>query len=228
MFMRAKINRQYSAIGLAILIYPVILCVFARGIAAQAADKRQSSYKIIRPLAEKQVREFLKRLNSQGTVVTYDESVKEDEIRGVNADNLSFYLKGSPTEWYFLYKADINNDGFDEYILCYASGSGGFFRIDKIYKEVNDKLVDIYDEIKIPMCRLIRSAEKASYDLQQGCANFMNGGIKIENEKGKTFFTLEKVARLYEEPGFKFGPPVGFKFLWENGAIELIEQYGIE
>lgn len=196
------------------------LCVAVMSVALCSAEASE----VIKPLPEKEVKVFLKRLNSQGIVVAYDESVKEDEVKGGNLENSSFYLKGSDS-WYFIYRADINNDGKDEYILCSASGSGGFFDIDAVYQEKSGKLEDIFDQIKIPMRKLVRDAEKENYDLEEGYTGFMSGSIKIEKEKYRVFFTLEQVTRKYEGKGFEedFNPSQRFKFLWKDGNIKLVE-----
>jgi len=180
---------------------------------------------VIKPLSEKEVKPLLKQLNSQGIVVVCDKSIKEDEFTGGNPENASFYLKGSDS-WYFLYRADINNDGKDEDILCLASGSGGFFDIDAVYQEKSGKLTDIFNEIKIPLRKLVREAQKEGYALEEGFS-FMNGGITIEQEGGKVFFTLEQTTRKYEGKGFEedFNPTQGYKFLWDNSGIKLIEHY---
>lgn len=174
-------------------------------------------------MSEKEAKLFLEQLNSQGIIVTYDESVKNDEVTGSNTENSSFYLKGSDAR-YFLYHADINNDGKNDYILCSVSGSGSFFDIDVVYQEKNGKEVDIFDEIKIPLRKLVRETQKEDYDLEEGFA-FMNGSLKIEKENGKVLFTLEEVTRDYGPPEYKFNPPEGYKFLWKNGDIKLIEHY---
>ena len=182
----------------------------------------------ISPLPRSEVNSFLKELNRQGKVASFNPGVKEDKIAGGESEDRSFYLEGSPGSWYFLYKADINNDGEDEYILCSAAGSGGFFDIESIYQEKDGKLVDIFDEIKIPLRKLIRDAEKKDYDLEEGYGGFMNGSIEIEKEQDKVFFTLEKVTRKYEGEGFEedFNSPQGYKFLWDDSGINLIEYLG--
>jgi len=177
------------------------------------------------PLSRSEVNSFLKELNRQGKVASFDPGVKEDKIAGGESEDRSFYLEGSPGSWYFLYNADINNDGEEEYILCSVTGSDGIFDIDSIYQERDGKLVDIFDEIKVPLRKLIREAENKDYDPQEGYSGLMQGSIEIEKEQGNVFFTLERITRRYEGEGFEedFNPPQGYKFLWNDSGIELIE-----
>jgi len=178
---------------------------------------------VIAPLRDKkEVGGFIKRLNSQGKVFSIEENVKEDKVNW--ADDYSFFMLGDG-QGYSLYKADINNDGKGEYILCLSAGSGGWFDIDAIYQDKNGKLVDIFNDIKIPMRKLIRDAEKEKYDLEEGYAGFMNGSIKIEKDNNKIFFTLEQVTRDYGSDDIKYDHPKGYKFLWDKGGIKLVQYY---
>ena len=184
------------------------------------------SAEVISPFSDKlQIQAFLEKLNNQGVIVSYDPSLKRDEITGQQSD-LAFYLKGAISEWYYLYEADINNDGAAEYILCSAGGSGGFFDIVAIYKKKDSKWVNVFEEIKLSLRRLIREADKESYDLEEGWS-LMGGSIAIERIDGLVYFTLEKVTRKYEGKGFEedFNPPQRYKFLWKNLKLNLIEYY---
>ena len=177
---------------------------------------------IVHPLPIEEVKPLIKQLNSQGQIITLDKNLKRDKISGINPDNSSFYLEGSDA-WYFLYKADINNDGNNEFILCSASGSGGFFDIDAIYQDKDGKLTDIFNDIKIPMRKLIRDINKESYDITDGYLQLANGSLTIEKENGKTFFTLKEVTRDYDSPEFKFNEPKSYKFLWDKN-INLVKE----
>lgn len=178
---------------------------------------------IIKSLPEKEVKPFLQQLNSQGVMVTYNKDVKEDKIKAW-ADDLSFFTLDGSDSGYSLYRADINNDSKDEYVLCSAAGSGSFFDIEYIYQDRDGKLVDIYNEIKIPLRRLVRDSEKGKYDLEEGYTGFMNGSIRIEKDNDKVFFTLGQVTREYNGKGFEedFNPPQSWQFLWDNGGITLV------
>ena len=61
--------------------------------------------------------------------------------------------------------------------------------------------------------------------LVTGYCGFMNGGITIEKGDSKVFFTLERGVRDYDAPGLAFNPPEGFKMLWDNGTVKLLEHY---
>jgi hypothetical protein len=175
--------------------------------------------KIIHPLNEREVKSFLEELNGQGIIITqiiYEE-VKEDKFRGYNSKDGSFWLEGFISDWFFLYRTDINNDEENEYILAGAGGSGCFFRIDAIYQKQGGKLVDIFDEIKIPMWKLIREKYREVYDTLGG------GIIIIEEKNDKTLFTLEEHARDYDSEGFMHKPTKRWQFLWENGDIQLVK-----
>lgn len=180
---------------------------------------------ISKPLGKSEVKHFLKRLNKQKILVTYDKSLSKDKIVQYEPINNSFMLEGSSSAQYFLYKADINNDQTDEYILCVVDGSGSFFDIEAIYKGKDGKLVDILNQIKKPMNKIVEVAIKGDQDLLAGYCGFMNGSIIIEEENGKVFFTLERGVRDYDAKGLQFNPPEGFKVLWEKGEVKLLEHY---
>jgi len=180
---------------------------------------------VIKPLQEKEINVFLKQLNNQGIVATFDKNIKKDKCLGWIEESSYFSLEPGGNIGYCLYRADINNDGKDEYILCTSQGSGAFFDIESIYQDKNGKFVDIFNEIKIPMRKLIRNAEKEKYDLEEGYVGFMNGSIRIEKENGKVFFTFEQVTRKFEGKGFEedFNLPQSYKFLWDKSGIKLIK-----
>lgn len=180
---------------------------------------------ITRPLPEKEVKVFLAQLNSQGIVAAFDKNMKKDTYLGLAEGSAYFSLEPGGNIGYCLYRADINNDGKDEYILCTSQGSGAFFDIESIYQD-NGKFVDIYNEIKIPLRKLVREAEKEKYNLEEGYSGFINGSIRIEKENGKMSFTLEQVTRKYENKGSfeeDFNPSQSYKFLWEKSGIKLVK-----
>jgi len=179
---------------------------------------------IVKPLQEKEVIQLLKRLNSDGIIASFDKDIKKDIYQGWIGE-ISFFSLWPGGVAYCLSEADLNNDGMDEYILCTQQGSGGFFDIDAVYAIRNNHFVDIFNQIRIPLRRLVREAEKEKYDLEESYVGFMNGSIGIEKENGKVFFTLEQVTRKYADKGFDedFNPPQTYKFLWENKEIKLIE-----
>lgn len=114
-----------------------------------------------------------------------------------------------------IYKVDINNDGSDEYILANIDGSGQYFDIVAIYKKDDEKVKDIYDEIKIPLRRLIRDSEKETYDLEEGYAGFMNGSLILEKENQQVLFSILERSEAHPSPW-------AYKFLWDKNGIQLI------
>ncbi len=181
--------------------------------------------KVTKPLGEKEVKRFLGQLNSQGIIASWDENVKENKMEWWDEKNLSFSLESVGVA-YFLYRADINNDSKDEYVLCTRQGSGSYFDIEAIYWESGSKLTDISDQIKLPLRKLIRDAEKEDYDLEDSRGGFMNGSIRIEKDNGKVYFTLEQITRDYPPAKDHFyHPPQGYKFLWDKNGIKLVQYY---
>ena len=203
-----------------------VVIVFAFMMTAGAYIARASE--VINPLPREEVDLFLKQLNGQGKLVSFAPGAKEDRIAGRESEDRSFYLEGAPGSWYYLYKADINNDGKDEYVLCSVTGPEAFFDINSIYHEKDGKLVDIFDEIKMPLRNLIRDAEKQDYNLEGNYSGLMGGSIKIEKDQDKVFFTLEKLTRRYAGEGSKedSDSPQGYKFLWDEFGINLVEYLG--
>ncbi|MDP3791316.1 MAG: hypothetical protein Q8R38_04665 [Candidatus Omnitrophota bacterium] len=114
-----------------------------------------------------------------------------------------------------IHKIDINNDGNDEYVLTNTSGSGQYFDIIGIYKKDDEKIRDIFDEIKLPLRRSIRDARKETYDLEEGYVGLMRGEVIFERVDKQIFFTL--IERSEDRPS-----PWAYKFLWNKNGIELI------
>jgi hypothetical protein len=177
----------------------------------------------IQPLGEAEVKSVIAKLNEQGIILGY-ERIKKNEVFGYNNEHGSFGIADTGEGWY-LYKADINNDKEDEYILLMFGGSGAFLDIEAIYKDDVGKFTDIFDQIKLPMRRLIRETEQATYDLEDGYTGFMNGGIDIESDDGKMYFTMHQTTRDYGIDDYEksFQPPQYWKFLWDQGGIKLID-----
>lgn len=180
---------------------------------------------IVKPLGKSDVELLLKRLNQQKILVTDDKNLPIDKVVQYELINNSFMLEGSSSAEYLLYKADINNDDVDEYVLCFIDGSGSFLDIKAIYKEKNSKLLDILNQIKKSMNKIVKVAIKGDQDLLAGYCGFMNGSIEIEKDDSKVFFTLERVVRDYDAPGLAFNPPEGFKMLWDKESVKLLEHY---
>ena len=183
---------------------------------------------VIKPLKEAEVKSVISRLNGQGIIFTFDKNVKKDKVSGLDKDG-SFGMADTGEGWY-LYKVDLNNDKKDEYVLAMFGGSGGFLDIEAIYQAKGGKLVDIFNRIKIPMGKLIKRVEKTKNKSEEEYTTFMNGSLTIEKDNNKIYFTLEKVTRRYDTAnGGKFeddfNPKQGYKFLWENGAIKLVDHY---
>lgn len=197
----------------------IMLCLFITFGAEANAE--------IKPLQEKDVALFLENLNSQGKKVTYDDTATNDKLWGYDNEYGSFRVGEMDGDARFLYKADINNDGIEEYIVCSQGGSGAFFDVDNIYKNENGKFTDIFGDIKIPMRRLMRDAEKEDYDLEDGYVGYMNGSLIIEEDGGKMYFTIRQVSRDYGIDDFEksFQDPRSWKFLWDKGGIKLISYY---
>lgn len=176
----------------------------------------------IKPLDEADVKLVINRLNQQGKLFGFGE--KRDDVFWYHEDG-SFGIADTGNAAWYLYKADINNDNEYEYVLASSQGSGAFFDIEAVYKDKNGQLYDIYDEIRIPMRKLIRDAQNGSYDLEDGCVDFMNGDIDIESVNGKVYFTLHRTTRDYDIDDYKrsFQPPEFFKLLWFGGQIKLAD-----
>ena len=169
--------------------------------------------KTIKPLQEKEVKSIINQLDTQGILKELYSSTEwnQDDLTfdSFDPDSNCFWLKGIESAWFYLYKADINNDTDEEYILASASGSGQFFDIVAIYKVVDGKFIDLFDEIKLPMRRLIRDWSQADYDLEEGYVGFMYGTIMIEKEGEKIYFIIIDKEAAY-------------KFLWDEDVIKLV------
>jgi len=143
-------------------------------------------------------------------------------------ENGEFFIEGVNGGLKF-FKVDINNDGQDEYVKTLEEGSGRFFDIEAIYKINNDKFIDIYTEIRLPIRRLMREAEKAKYDLEEGYPGHAFGDMIVEKRAGKVYFTIleGRTARPWEDlNSFNAGDkPRAYEFLWEHKKIKLIRVY---
>jgi len=168
----------------------------------------------IQPAGEAEINEVLSLLNKQGVIITFGDNIKNNKLSSYNADYGSFILEGESSSWHYLYKSDIDNDGNLEYIVTGAGGSGAFYDIEHIFRRTQKgNFEDIFDQIKLPMRRLIRDAEKETYDLEEGYVGFMGGSLVIENKDGVTYFSM--VDRSGEAPKI-------YKFLWDKSGLRLI------
>ncbi|MCG2713761.1 MAG: hypothetical protein L6308_02810 [Candidatus Omnitrophica bacterium] len=143
-------------------------------------------------------------------------------------ENGEFFIEGVNGGLKF-FKVDINNDGQDEYVKTLEEGSGRFFDIEAVYKNEKDKFEDIYNEIKLLMRKLIRDAEKTSYDLEEGYVGHAFGDMIVEKRAGKVYFTIleGRAARPWEDlNSFNASDkPRAYEFLWEYKKIKLIRVY---
>ena len=181
---------------------------------------------IIKPLRRTEVEVFLKRLNQQKILVSSSKDSSKDKIAYFSPTYSFFRLEDVLCTEFYINKADINNDGIDEYILYYEGGcgSGSFLDIGAIYKEKNGKLIDILDEIKKPMNKIVEISLKGNQDLGCGYAGFMYGSLTIEKEDSKTFFTLRRKFSDYKARDNKLRQE-GFKMFWDKNGVKLLEHY---
>lgn len=181
----------------------------------------------IYPISSKEeLQSLVETFNKQGIRISYDRNVSpniDEKIDSVT-ENGEFYIEGADGG-YKLFKVDINNDGEPEYVKTMEAGSGRFFDIETIYKSTNGKFVDIYDEIKLPMRKLIRDADKEAYDLEDGYAGHVFGDIIVEKKDGKVYFSiLEGRPERPEENINSFNVSNQFRayeFLWADKDIKL-------
>lgn len=208
-----KIMPRNEPFVLRVVFFVIILC----------ASIVMANTTKLQPLGEAEIRAVISKLNNYGIVLGFDANAKKNEVFGYSKEHGSFGIANTEAGWY-LYKTDINNDREDEYVLTSSQGSGCFFDIEAIYKDKNGKPSDIYEEIKIPIRKLIRDSQKASYDIEEGYSGFMNGGIDIESIDGKIFFTLQQVTRDYNINDYdkSFQKPELWKFLWDDNKLKLI------
>ena len=197
----------------------IIICSITLSLSAFAIAEATK----IQPLGENEGREFVDKLNKQGIIIGFEKGYKSDRIYFYDSDG-SFGIENNSGTSYCIYKTDINNDKEDEYVVTSVSGSGGFFDIDAIYKKLNGKYSDIFGQIKIPMRKLIRDSENASYDLEDGYVGYMHGNIVIETVEGVIYFTLTQITRNYDVDDFEksFQPQESWKFLWDENGLKLI------
>ena len=187
---------------------------------------------IIYPLSTKEeVQSFIDELNQQGINISewyWDEKGKRefDKVENIISNGM-FWCDGVSGDLK-IFKVDINNDGDGEYIKTLRVGSGRFFDIAAIYTEEEGKFRDIYNEIKLPMRKLIRDAENEDYDLEEGYGGFMHGSMIVEKEDSKVYFSMIKASgRWFEcdEEGGKWiedNCPIAYKFLWNSNGIRLV------
>jgi len=109
------------------------------------------------------------------------------------------------------YKADINNDGDDEYVAVSVGGNYRFLNVDGIYKEKDSSLKDIYSEIEVFL------------EPYLGLSGLHHGDFFIEKKGNKTYFTL--VEAQGKKPEIKIDYYSAYRFLWSNKEIKLIETY---
>lgn len=163
----------------------------------------------------------------------YDEDINPaadktfEIITGVNK-NGEFFIEGA-NGGFKLFKVDINNDGEEEFVKTLESGSGRFFDIEAVYKKVNGGYVDINDEIKLPIRKLIRDTKNETYDLEEGYVGFAFGDIIVEKKDGKIYFTLlqGRTSRPWEDlNSFNVSETAeAYEFLWSGKDLTLNRVY---
>lgn len=190
---------------------------------------------IIYPISSQQeLQSLVGDLNKQKIKMSnwyYDEDINPgvdktfEKVESV-IGNGEFFIEGVNGGFKF-FKVDINNDGQDEYVKTFEEGSGRFFDIEAVYKQ--EKFIDIYNEIKLSMRKLIRDAEKETYDLEEGYVGHAFGDVIVEKRNGKVYFTIleGRTDRSWEDlNSFNVSDkPKAYEFLWENNKIKLLRVY---
>ncbi len=183
-----------------------------------------------------EIQNAISAFNQDGLRIYPDTQDKGAEfVQSFDPKSGNFYIRGLGGSSYRIYKADINNDGDDEYVLVGQGGSGQFFDIEAIYKRKDGKFQDIYDQIKLSLRKLLRSEEKASYDLEEGYVGMMHGDILIEKENGKVYFSLVEASgqwwASFSNPGDdtrrEEHHPAAHKYLWDKGTVRHIKTHRI-
>lgn len=144
-------------------------------------------------------------------------------------ENGEFFIEGANGGFKF-FKIDINNDGEDEYVKTLEVGLGRLFDIEAVYKTVDGKFIDIYSELKLPMRKLIRDADKGTYDLEDGYPGHPFGDIIVERKGKQIYFsiiTARESGRSWEDLKFfnVSKKPRTYEFLWANKEIKLTRVY---
>ncbi len=187
---------------------------------------------------QKEISQLVRQLNEQGIkIAPYHNPEQKFETPVLNVEFSCFNIRNSQVSnkigdsatdpiyalvnmytggAYKFYKVDVNNDGRNEYVLTSSDGSSAWFDIEAIYQYDGNRLKDIFDEIKIPLRKQIRDADKETYDLEEGYVGFMNGDMLINRENGKTFFTI--INQGQDHPS-----AWAYKFLWDKNIIKLIK-----
>jgi len=191
---------------------------------------------IIYPFSSKEdLQALVFKLNQQKIKMSdwyYDEDINPganktfEKVESVN-NNGEFFIEGVNGGFKF-FKADINNDGKDEYIKALEVGSFRLFGIEAVYKEVDGKFVDIYNEIQLPMQKAINKAKGVKEnDPRQPAPAF--GDMLIEKKDGKVYFTiLEGAGKRGWEDLSRFDAsdkPAAYEFLWAEGKLTFLRSY---
>ncbi len=198
-----------------------------------APCRAEVTYPII--ASEQEAKTVVRRLNAQNIKVA-KYALEESRFEDVKFEpgSFSFTIEEIGGPRFTFYKMDIDNDGQEEYVLTEKGDVGFWFDIDAVYKEDRSNFKDIYDEIKLPMRTLLREAQHANYNLEEGFVGISRGDMIVEKEGGKTYFSLveshgtwlycpkQKNAKCH---WVKENCPEVHKFLWEGANIQLIKTY---
>jgi hypothetical protein len=184
---------------------------------------------------EKEVKRLVHWLNSQGIkVARYALEEKKFEKVKFDRGSFSFTVEEIGGAAYTFYKTDINNDGRDEYVLTEKGDIGRWFDISAVYTQEKGKLQDIYEEVRLPLRALLRDAQHASYNLEDGFVGIPQGDMIMEEEGGRIFFSIvESHGSWYYCPKTKNAKcrwvredcPQVYTFFWSKQGIELVKAY---
>ena len=186
----------------------------------------------VSPLEKAEVLSFLSELNNQKIFLADEFSYpnaasspaapKYNRLNTFSEEN-GFFISGAPLE-YLAYKADVNNDGGEEYILVSSGKTKKSFRVNAIYKKVDGEYIDVFSEIEKPMSLQIREWLKKEHPSQE--VGFRISGISLQKDlTGKTYFTVHADNYFWGTGKWEDGIVVTYKFLWDKNGLELIRAF---
>ena len=200
-----------------------LICLF--GLSAFAESS-------VSPLEKEEVLYFLSELNNQKIFLADEFSYpnaasshaapKYNRLNTFSEEN-GFFISGSPLE-YFAYKADINNDGGEEYVLFSSGKTKKSFRVVAIYKKVRGEYIDVFSEIEKPIFSQIREWLEKEHPSQE--VGFHISGITMQEDlTGKTYFTVHADNYFWGTGKWEDDIVITYKFLWDKSGLELVRAY---
>lgn len=124
---------------------------------------------------------------------------------------------------FHVYHVDINNDEKEEYVLCYQDSN--CFKIRAVYREVDGKLINIFEDVKLSMINILRDLQKGFCESEKDITEYVRGRIILTKKDGKIFFTIAEINPFWGQMKLRDKEYLYYTFLWDKEGIRLVQSF---